>query len=230
MHQTPALHQAGYETVTFDNRGIAPSDVPPGKYSLADMVADTTGLIKELSLGPCRIVGASLGAMIAQEIAIESPHLVRCAVLIATRSRSDAFRRAHAAADRALLESGVRLPAGYTAMRTVLEMLSPKTLNDDATAATWLEIFELTGGQGTAGGQAWIEADEDRRAALPAINAPCRVIAFADDLIAPPHLAAEMAEVIPDCDLVEIPDCGHLGYLERPDRVNTAILEFLDKH
>src|SRR5260370_15097483 len=63
VHQTPALHRAGYATVVFDNRGIPPSDAPPGKYSLADMVADTKGLIEALDLAPCRIVGTSLGAM-----------------------------------------------------------------------------------------------------------------------------------------------------------------------
>jgi pimeloyl-ACP methyl ester carboxylesterase len=75
-----------------------------------------------------------------------------------------------------------------------------------------------------------VETTEDRRAALTRITAPCRVIAFADDAICPPHLAAETAEAIPDCDFVEIAGCGHLGYLERPDEVNTAIIEFLDKH
>jgi hypothetical protein len=32
----------------------------------------------------------------------------------------------------------------------------------------------------------------------------------------PPHLVAEVAEAIPDCDYVEIGSCGHLGYLEPP--------------
>ena len=40
----------------------------------------------------------------------------------------------------------------------------------------------------------------------------------------------EVADAIPDCDLVEIGSCGHFGYLERPDEVNAAILEFLAKH
>jgi pimeloyl-ACP methyl ester carboxylesterase len=59
---------------------------------------------------------------------------------------------------------------------------------------------------------------------------PCRVIGFSDDLMCPPHLCAEMADAIPDCDYVEIASCGHLGYLERPDEVNSAIIEFLDKN
>ena len=84
MHQTPALNQAGYQTITFHNRGVPPSDVPSGMYTLADMVADTEGLIEVLGTGPCCLVGASMGAMIAQELAISRPDLIRCCVLIAT--------------------------------------------------------------------------------------------------------------------------------------------------
>jgi pimeloyl-ACP methyl ester carboxylesterase len=61
MHQTPALNRAGYETVVFDNRGVPPSDVPEGEYTVADMVADTRGLIEELDLAPYRLVGTWLG-------------------------------------------------------------------------------------------------------------------------------------------------------------------------
>lgn len=59
---------------------------------------------------------------------------------------------------------------------------------------------------------------------------PCRAIGFADDLICPPHLVSEVADAIPGCDFVKIPDAGHLGHLERPEAVNAAITEFLDKY
>ncbi|MEU0213327.1 alpha/beta hydrolase [Streptomyces canus] len=228
MHQTPALNRAGYETVTFDNRGVPPSDAPAGDYSIAEMVADTRGLIEELDLGPCHLVGSSMGSMIAQELALGWPHLVRSAVLIATRSRTDAFRRAQAEADRELRESGVRLPPKYSATRTVLEMLSPATIDDDAAVAMWLEMFELSSGNNVSGQSAAVTALGDRGAALAGITAPCRAIAFADDRVCPPHLVAEVAQRIPDCDLVTIPHCGHIGYLERPEAVNAAIIEFLD--
>lgn len=230
MYQTPALQRAGYETVTFDNRGIAPSDAPPGRYSAADLVGDTIGLIEALELGPCRIVGTSLGAMIAQELAVVRPDLVRSAVLIATRARSDAFRRAMTMADRALAEAGLTLPPLYGAVGEVVRMFSPATLDDDRAVEVWLDLFELSGSGGAAGGQAWATPEEDRRAALKGITAPCRVIAFADDRITPPHLGEEVADAIPDCDYVEVASCGHLGYLERPDEVNAAMIEFLDKY
>lgn len=231
MHQTPAVIQAGYQAVAFDNRGIGDSDAPEGRYSLADMVADTKGLMEALDLGRCRIVGYSMGAMIAQELAIEAPHLVRSAVLMATRARSDAMRRAMLESDQLMRENRVQLPRRYEAVRTVLEMLSPASLNDDDAIRSWLDIFELTGsGSNTADGQAWVTQTGDRREALRAITVPCRAIGFADDLICPPHLVSEVADAIPDCDFVEIPDAGHLGHLERPEAVNAAITEFLDKY
>jgi pimeloyl-ACP methyl ester carboxylesterase len=230
MYQTPALRQAGYRTVTFENRGIAPSDVPSGKYSLDDMVADTIGLIEELGLAPCRIVGTSMGAIIAQEIAVTAPHLVISAVLIATRARADAFRRALSVAGQVLSESGVTLPPEYDAAFSVLRMLSPSTLGDDAVVKPLLEVFELAAGTSAGHGQAWVDTVSDRREALRRITVPCRVIAFRDDLITPRYLAVEVAELIPDCDVVEIADAGHLGYLERPDQVNRAIVEFFATH
>jgi pimeloyl-ACP methyl ester carboxylesterase len=150
---------------------------------------------------------------------------------MATRPRSDVVRLAQNAAERAMHESGIQLPAKYQAVDTVVKMLSPATLNDDAAVASWLEIFELAAESGGDGaGQAWVDTTADRRATLRAITAPCRVIAFTDDGITPPHLAAETADAIPDCDFVEIAGGGHLGYLERPDEVNAAIIEFLDKY
>ncbi|WP_432898073.1 alpha/beta fold hydrolase [Micromonospora matsumotoense] len=231
MHQTPALQQAGYRTVTFDNRGVSPSSVPPGDYTLDELAADTQGLIEALDLGPCHIVGTSLGAIVTQAVAIRWPHLVRSAVLIATRARTDVLRARMSLADKALRESGLVLPASYRAVRTALEMLSPATLNDEEVIAGWIDIMELSGGQDVAIGQeAVIDSLGDLRPALAGITAPCRAIAFTDDLICPPHLVAETAEAIPGCDLVQIDGCGHLGYLERPDEVNAAILEFLQKH
>jgi pimeloyl-ACP methyl ester carboxylesterase len=231
MYQVPALESAGYEAITFDNRGVPPSDVPPGDYSLADLVADTAGLIEALHAGPCRLVGTSLGALVAAELAIRRPDLVSCCVLMAVRARADAVRRAVSAGERALSRGGVRLPAAYEASVSILQMFSPATLNDDTTISAWLDVYELSAARrAAASGQDAIDLTSDRRGELRAVAVPCRVIAFSDDLMCPPHLCAEVAEAIPDCDYVEIGSCGHLGYLERPDQVNSAIIEFLDKN
>jgi pimeloyl-ACP methyl ester carboxylesterase len=231
MYQVPALTEAGYEAITFDNRGVPPSDVPPGDYSLADLVADTEGLIEALDVGPCRVVGTSLGAIVATELAVRRPDIVTCCVVIAMRARSDLFRRAVCAGESALTREGVKLPPPYEAAISVLQMFSPATLNDDAAISTWLDIYEMTAARReAANGQDAIDVVSDRREVLRAVPVPCRVIAFSDDLICPPSLCAEAAQAIPDCDYVEIASCGHLGFLERPDEVNSAMIEFLDKY
>jgi pimeloyl-ACP methyl ester carboxylesterase len=231
MHQVPALAEAGYEAITFDNRGIPPSDVPPGNYSLTDLVADTEGLIEALDAGPRRIVAASMGAFIATELAVRRPDLVMCCVLLAFRARADAFRRALSAGERVLAREGVKLPPPYDAVISVLEMFSPASLDDDAVVSGWLDVYEMSAARRkAASGQDAIDLTSDRRDALRAVPVPCRVIAFSDDRICPPHLCAEAAEVIPDCDYIEIGSCGHAGYLERPAEVNSAAIEFLDKY
>lgn len=231
MYQVPALTRAGYEAITFDNRGMPPSEVPPGDYSLADLVADTAGLIEELGIGPCRVVGTSLGASIAAELAVSRPDLVTCCVLMAIRSRSDAFRRALSAGELALTRTGAQLPPGYEAPISVLQMFSPATLNDDGTVPAWLDLYEMSAARRAAAtGQDAIDLTADCRESLRTISVPCRVIAFSDDLMCPPHLVAEAAEAIPGADYVEIGSCGHLGYLEHPDEVNSAMIEFLDKN
>jgi pimeloyl-ACP methyl ester carboxylesterase len=210
---------------------MPPSDVPPGDYSLADLVADTAGLIEALDTGPCRLVGTSMGAFVATELAVSRPDLVTCCVLMAMRARADAMRRALSAGERALTRGGIQQPAAYNAPISVLQMFSPTTLNDDAAVSTWLDIFEMSAGRrASASGQDAIDLTSDRHDALRRVAVPCRVIAFSDDLMCPPHLCAEVAEAVPDCDYVEISSCGHLGYLERPDEVNSAIIEFLDKN
>lgn len=230
MHQTPALRAAGYRTVTFENRGIRPSDNPPGRYTLAELVEDTRGLVEALGLRGCHVVGLSLGALIAQELTASDPGLFSSAVFVATRGRADRARLAQDAADAALRESGVELPVRYRAVKTVFEMLSPATINDDAAVAEWLDLFELTRGSREPNGQEWIDTGADRRPVLAGITTPCRVIAFSDDVISPPHLGAEVAAVIDGCDYVEIADCGHLGHLERPDVFNATLLGFLAEH
>jgi pimeloyl-ACP methyl ester carboxylesterase len=231
MHQVPALCKAGYEAITFDNRGVPPSDVPPGDYSLADLVADTAGLLEALDAGPCRLVGTSLGAFIAAELAVSRPDLVTCCVLVAVRARADAVRRALSAGEKALTSGAIHLPPAYDAAISVLQMFSPASLNDDATISTWLDIYEMAAARrAAASGQNAIDLISDCRDTFRAVPVPCRVVAFSDDLMCPPHLCAEVAEAIPDCDYVEIGSCGHLGYLERPDEVNSAIIEFLNKN
>ncbi|WP_433125159.1 alpha/beta fold hydrolase [Micromonospora sp. CA-240977] len=230
LHQVPALVAAGFRVITFDNRGIPPSEPGNGPYTIHDLVADTAGLIEALRLGPCRVVGTSMGAQVAQELATARPDLVTRLVLMATRGRTDRFRAALRRAEAELYDAEAKVPPAYTAMVQALQNLSPATQADDQAMADWLELFELTAPSGP-GYRAQLEVDAipERLDAYRAITAPCRVIAFADDVICPPHLGREVADAIPGADFVVVPRCGHYGYLEDPERVNDSIIELLSR-
>ncbi|WP_079051864.1 alpha/beta fold hydrolase [Streptomyces regalis] len=228
LHQVPALVDAGYRVVTFHNRGIPPTDECPEGFTVDDLVADTAGLAEHLGLAPCRFVGVSMGAYVVQELMLARPQLVRQGVLMATRGRTDALRAAMAEAERALYDSGLELPPAYAAWIRALQNLSPATLDDDRQIQDWLVLFEfspLPQGPGVRA-QLDLQVPEGRLDAYRAVDAPCLVVGFADDVILPPHLGREVADAILGAVYQEIKGCGHYGYLERPDEVNRVLVEF----
>jgi 3-oxoadipate enol-lactonase len=70
----------------------------------------------------------------------------------------------------------------------------------------------------------------DRRKALGDINVPTLLVAGSEDKIAPPSVMEKMAGKIPGAEYVLMPDCGHLGPMDRPDAFNAILLGFLQRH
>ena len=93
-----ALAGRGFHVIRFDNRDTGRSSAmrgrPPGQrdmrlrrvssppYPLSDMAQDAGGLLHELGVDSAHVVGASMGGMIAQTMAIEHPEAVRSLVSI----------------------------------------------------------------------------------------------------------------------------------------------------
>ena len=229
LHQVPALVAAGYRAITFDNRGVAPSDPARPGLTIDDLVADTAGLVERLAGGACRLIGSSMGAHVVQELLLTRPDLATQAVLMAGRGRPDAFSRALAAAERTLYDERVQLAAGYDAAMRAVQNLSPRTLQDEQAVQDWLDIFEMSAPDVTDAAvrpQLDVDLHTDRLGAYRRISTPTLVISFADDLVAPPVRGRELAAAIPGARYAEIRDAGHYGYLERPEAVNAAILDF----
>jgi pimeloyl-ACP methyl ester carboxylesterase len=227
--QVPALTAAGYQVVIFDNRGVAPSDSPPGPYTVQGMVEDAAALIEYLGVGPCRVAGLSLGALITQELALARPDLVRAAVMMGTLGRQDAFRRALTDSWVEMDESGVVLPRKYAVVSSAFALFSPRTLNDDEAMSLFVEATAAMpewDGPGRLGQHQADAAYHDRLAALEGVTVPAMVIAFELDMLTSATLCQEVAKAIPGCRYVEIADAGHSGPFEKSDQVNAALLEF----
>jgi pimeloyl-ACP methyl ester carboxylesterase len=250
LHQVPALVAAGYRVATFDSRGVTADAGAAGATTRAatpdaaadaviadavttvtieDMVGDAAALIEHLGGGPARVVGTSLGARVAQELALARPDLVRQVVAMAAHARLDPLQRTLTRGEELLFDKAVELPAEYRAAVTAVLNLSPATLRDESSVTDWLDVFEVAGAPTTAGGRAELAVSSrltDRRAAYRAVSVPTLVVAFADDVMIPPYLSREVADAIPGARYAEVPAAGHFGYLERPDEVNRLLLEF----
>ncbi|MFD7032315.1 alpha/beta fold hydrolase [Streptomyces sp. NPDC059917] len=218
-HQVPALTAAGHRAVTFDH--------PPGATGPVALARAVSELVTFLALPPCPLVGHSLGALAVQELLLEEPRLASGALLAATRGRPDPVGRAMARAEAALADAGGRLPPAYEAFVRLGQNLSPRTLADGGAVEEWLDLFEIAALTGATSAHGPAAPDRDRLADCARITAPVRVVGFADDLLAPAPLGREVAGAIPGARWTELPDTGHLGFLERPAAFNALLLDFL---
>ena len=131
LFQVPALTAAGYQVVTYDNRGVPPSEATPAPYTVQLLAEDAAALIEHLGLGPCRVAGTSLGALITQELALSRPDLVRAAVMMGTFGRQDAYMRYLTRSWVELDESGIELPRLYDVVSGMPALFTPATLRND---------------------------------------------------------------------------------------------------
>lgn len=79
--QTPALEER-YTVITLDVRGHGQSGKPRGPYSIGLFARDVAHVLQKVALGPVHVVGISMGGMIAFQLAVDAPRLVRTLTVI----------------------------------------------------------------------------------------------------------------------------------------------------
>ena len=227
-YQVPSITEAGYRAVLLTYRGTPPSPPPMVPFRLADLVDDAARLITELHLAPCLVVGASLGALVGQELALARPDLVKAAALLGTRCRTDFVRGRLARANADQARRG-ETPSDLDVIMRAMHLFSATTLADDRLARDWVTQLGTFAARGIGPAMQY-EATiiADRTTAIMQIGAPCLVIAFAEDSITPPAMCREVAAAIPECRYEEFLACGHFGFLERPDAVNATLFDFFE--
>lgn len=227
--QVKALGQH-FRVITFDNRGVGETDLPPEPvYTMAQLADDAAALLRELKLGRAHVVGVSMGGTIAQELALRHPQLVRSLVLVSTWAKADArFIRVieswTSLASRVPIDERYRhvffpwvfSPAFFEKKDNVETAFRGAMASVHQTKAEAIE-------RQARGIVAW---NGTRVARLGAIKAPTLVVAGKDDILTPPDFARALARLIRRARLSLLPG-GHLLMLEHADAFNRALLRFL---
>ena len=106
--QIPLLQSLKLTSIIPDLRGHGRSSTPLSTYTYHELASDIRALLHHLDLGPAVIIGHSLGAILASQLAVEDPDLVRALVLVdpvygrepAPQDMIEAFVRDEAAPER----------------------------------------------------------------------------------------------------------------------------------
>ena len=227
----PALVDAGYQVVTYDNRGVPPSTAPPAPYSVAQMVGDLVGLLDHLELDRVRVAGHSMGGWIAETLAARHPEHVRAAALMGSCNVATEWEKAITTVERDLARLDVELPNLFFACET-LRYLPNFDLQDDALVASWLSMIGDRPPLANPGRLGHYEAclawslDLERTRAWSDIAVPCLVLAFEHDVDSPPAHARAAAAQIPGARYAEIPNSSHLGIFTHVDAVTRELVDF----
>ncbi|GMH98907.1 hypothetical protein TrST_g6875 [Triparma strigata] len=236
-HFCEALAAKGFYVIRFDNRDIGLSKhfdelgPPPlirrvvfnalcGRwfkigtpYGLEDMAKDSFGLLTALGIEKAHVVGASMGGMIAQTMAIMDPNRVLslCSIMSTTGARNLPDG-----------ETKVRLmllkkpgPTHEDRVKRTIEVItmisSPQEPSDDLPGYAERVISRSYHPEGATRQMNAIIAQEDRTEQLGKLKMPCVVIHGRGDRLVPvAHGEATAAAIGGDVGLVIIDNMGHV--------------------
>lgn len=220
----------GLHVIRFDNRDAGASthfsdaptpdfaaamrgDFSSAVYTLSDMAADAVGLLDALGISSAHVVGASMGGMIAQTMAIEHPARVRSLTSIMATTGDRAVGQPRPEGLRAF--SG---PPAVTREEAIERMVAVSRIlgspgfprDEDAVRERAGRAYDRGHDpiamvrQGVA-----VIASGDRTARLRTLDLPALVVHGADDLLVDPSGGRATAEAIPGAELVVIDGMGH---------------------
>jgi pimeloyl-ACP methyl ester carboxylesterase len=237
LENIPAIADAGYRTVAVDLPGFGASEMPREKISIAGYGRWIDALCEEIDTGPVALVGNSMGGFIGAEVAIKFPARVEQLVLVSAAGISVEHERNEQAL--AVLYRAERISkyvVGWVAARSEAVSRRPgmrrALMRLVAAHADQLPaplVAEQVRGSGTDGFLPALDAltDYPIRERLSEIAAPTLVVWGEDDKLVPLRDADVFEELIPDARKVVFADTGHVAMLERPERFNRLLCDFL---
>ena len=225
------LLDRGFRVVRFDNRDAGLSSVTPGDvpdimammaaraagetvtapYTFSDMAADAIGLLDHLEVDTAHIVGASLGGMIVQTMAIEYPDRVASVTsIMSTTGAADVGQPDEAAMAALLTPPPTERDAAIAHNVEVGRTISGPLFDEQEALERSRETFDRSFRPAASAFQlAAMGASGDRTERLASVDCPALVIHGRVDPLVTLSGGIATAEAIPGADLMVLADMGH---------------------
>ncbi len=217
---------ARYRLITMDNRGVGRSDKPPGPYDLETMALDATAALDAAGFESAHVLGASMGGIIAQILAVEHPDRVRSLILACTACRHLPWRRqlleqwivdVETLGMRGFVNRNLRWLVGPRSLRRVwpaLTLLGPLAFNV-APEAFIAQIHAI------------LDMDDGLRERLVDVEVPALVIVGSQDTLTPWGDSEELASLLSAAELAVVRGGAHLFMVEHARTFNRTVGDFL---
>lgn len=219
-----------YHCVAVDNRGSGRSDKPPGPYDLGTLTGDAMAVLDDLDIERVHVVGASMGGIVAQIMAVTHPERVISLTLACTACTRHHWREEMFEEWVELIEQdGMR----EFAVRNLDWIFGPRSLRRLWPVAKLLGPMLLRAPEHAFLAQlgALLSIDDESAAEdLAHVTAPTLVVTGSQDLLTPIADAEELAARIPGSELVIIRGAAHGFMLENAGPFNVVVREFIDRH
>ena len=211
---------------------VRSGDIPAARamvpYSLGDMADDGLGLLTALGIAQAHVVGSSMGAMIAQTMAIEHPDRVLTLTSMMSSTGEREYGRSTPAAQQALFAPPPADREGYiSASEKQLTWSSKRYADIDGIRELAAQSYDRAYYPAGVGRQLGAMTLAGSRAnALRTLTVPTLVIHGLDDTLIDPSGGRRTAELIPGARLLLVPDMGH----DRPRELWDTIIDAIEAH
>ncbi len=217
-------------TIAYDHRGSGRSAPWLGPVSMAMLAADAARVLDDRGVDCAHVVGLSMGAMVALELAVRMPARVKSLVLVGGTAGGPQSQVPGARAiARTVGELGGDLRNG-TWPAAVLFSETFRREHPDRVAELVKPFQRHRPPPWTVQFQTLAASCFSRRGDLHRVQAPTLVVHGERDAMSPPANARALAEGIPGAELWMIPGGGHAAPLEHAEEAAERLLDWVDRH
>ena len=204
------------------------TEMPPVPYTLSDMAADAMKVLDHLNIERAHIMGASMGGMIAQTVAIEHPHRVKTLISIMSQPGELTVGQPTQEAMELIVTPAPSDRDEYIAFAPKWQLWqSKKYRSDEVSRRNAIRDFDRSNyPEGGPRQMAAIYASGSRAEGLQKLQVPTLVIHGTDDQLITPSGGERTAELIPNSTLLMVEDMGH----DMPQPLWPLYLDAISKH